>query len=81
MRHITIDVGDRVGYRVAFLRSIGMTHSPMAHARGTVTALERFGGAQLASVEWAAPHQDMPPRVLDQNLARVGSLAFTSEDA
>jgi hypothetical protein len=76
---VEIKVGDRVGYRVAFLRSIGMSHSAMARAKGSVIALESLGAAQVAVVEWDTP--DMPARVLDQNLARIGSLACTSEDA
>jgi hypothetical protein len=76
----TIKVGDRVGYRVRFLRSIGATRGDMAQAKGTVTSLEPFGSGMLAVIAWESPYQDMPERVLDQNLARVGSLAYTSED-
>ncbi|KKM65241.1 hypothetical protein LCGC14_1493270 [marine sediment metagenome] len=78
-RKTIITVGDQVGYRVNFLRSIGMAHSNMAHARGVVKSLTPFGPNKLAIVKWGMP--DLPQRILDQNLARVGSLAFTSEDA
>ena len=81
MRKVTINVGDKVAYRVGFLRNIGMAHSPMAHMRGTVTALEPFSGNKLATVEWDSLEDGLPKMVLDQNLCRVGSLAFTSEDA
>lgn len=78
-RKVVVKVGDRVGYRVAFLRSIGMAHSAMAHARGVITELTPFGSGQLAAIAWESG--DWPAKALDQNLARVGSLAFTSEDA
>ena len=76
---MTIKIGDRVGYRVRFLRSIGECHGEMAHARGVVTELERYtGGLTLASITW--DQGDWPDRANVKNLARVGTMAFTSED-
>lgn len=79
-RRVTIQVGDRVCYRVAFLRSIGCTIGEMPRARGTVTAMRPFGGEgnHLCSITWESG--DWPARVLCQNLAKVGSLAATGED-
>jgi len=80
MRKTTINVGDRVAYRVAFLRQIGATTGDIPFMRGTV---ERMGGTlgsrQLAVVQWDG--DDGTKNVPCDVLARVGSLAFTSEDA
>lgn len=64
-------VGDKVAYSIQFLKSIGMSHSEMAHARGVITALTPFGGKgnALASIEW---DREMPGKVLTSNLAKVG---------
>lgn len=80
-RKVTINVGDTVCYRIAFLRDICMLHTDMSHARGTVTEIKRIGSKssplELARVEWDC---DMPIRVNVQNLALRGTLAATSED-
>ena len=75
---MTIQIGDRVGYRVRWLRSTGACHGPLSRARGVVKAIKSLGSLQLAEIEWGNP--DMPTRVAVTNLARVGTLAFTSED-
>jgi len=64
--------GDKVAYSVQFLRSIGMSHGDMAHARGVVQAVTDFGSPdrKLVSINWDC---DMPPKVLDANLALVGA--------
>lgn len=73
-----IQVGDRVAYRVRWLRSVGLCHSDAARARGVVTEMKPLGRSLiLARVNWDS---DMPERVNVENLARVGSVAFTSED-
>lgn len=65
-----VEVGDKVAYSVQFLKSIGMSHSEMARARGEVTAVDSFGTLVLARITWNA---DMPERVNVHNLAKVGA--------
>ena len=68
MRDIVI--GDKVAYSVQFLRSIGMSHTDMAHARGRATVIWTFGAdTRMVSVEWDC---DMPEHVNAANLALVG---------
>lgn len=67
----TVQPGQRVAYSVQFLRSIGMSHSDMAQARGTVLDVQSFGECQLARIDWQGA--DMPERVNVQNLALVGA--------
>jgi hypothetical protein len=67
----TVKVGDRVAYAWKFLASIGMSHTFMAKARGTVTAVEDFGSNQLVTIEWN--DEDVPARVIAANLAKVGA--------
>lgn len=62
-------VGQKVAYSVQFLRSIGMSHSEMARARGVITAIIPLGSTKLAEIEWNC---DMPKRVNIANLAKVG---------
>lgn len=67
-----ITVGSKVAYSVQFLRSIGMSHSDMAHARGVVTEVATLGKdskLMLARIDW---DREMPERVNVQNLAVVG---------
>ena len=64
-------VGDKVAYSVQFLRSIGMSHGDMAHARGTI--LEIISPTPhwtLARIQWNC---DMPDKVNVYNLAKVGA--------
>lgn len=79
-RRTNVKVGDVVGYRVAWLRSIGAEHSELSHERGTVIELRPLSRASekaVAVVEWKGGGRQT---VLADNLAKVGSLAFTSED-
>lgn len=66
-----LTVGSNVAYSVQFLRSIGMQHSDMAHARGTVKAI-KFVSSNfvLVSIDWHGA--DMPETVNVKNLALVG---------
>jgi len=65
-----ISIGTKVAYSVQFLKSVGMSHSDMAHARGIVTALGKFGQhTTLATIDW---DREMPERVNVANLAPVG---------
>lgn len=74
-----IKVGDRVAYSAAFLRSTGMITGAIPRARGIVTSLQKFGGAELAVIEWNDP--DIPARVLVANLAKVGSSGMSTNPA
>ena len=80
-----INEGDRVCYRVRFLKSIGEhPTSDMYHARGEVVEFRKLGkrvSFTYAIVHWNGHHFDtLPDMVNVNNLARVGSLASTSED-
>lgn len=71
MAKFSVNVGDKVSYSVQFLRSIGMSQSDMARARGEVTEITTYSqGFALATIKWNA---DMPERVNVQNLAKVGA--------
>ena len=65
-----IQVGDRVAYSAAWLRSIGCCTGELPQARGTVTSLQAIGKQHLATVQWDQP--DLPAKVLACNLALVG---------
>jgi len=68
-----VQIGDRVAYSVQFLKSIGMSHSEMARARGVVTEIKPLSSQTvLARIEWANG-ADMPDRVHVANLAKVGA--------
>ena len=86
-----IQVGDRVAYSAAFLRSTGQTSSvdDVGGWRGTVTALrELTPGFTLAEIAWdsigrsanAPKHgnDNGPCRVNVKNLARVGTPAMSA---
>ena len=66
------EIGDRVAYSVQFLKSIGMSHSDMAFARGTIESFMPLGSSTLlAGIKWTAG--EFPGRVNVANLARVGA--------
>ena len=64
------NIGDKVAYSVQFLKSIGMSHSDMSRARGTITGLKTIGITVLAEIDWNDP--EIPSRVNVVNLAKVG---------
>lgn len=66
-----IELGDKVAYSVQFLKSIGMSHSDMARARGEVTGFTPLGERRLVHIKWT--NADMPEKVLEANLAKVGA--------
>ena len=67
----SVQTGDKVAYSVQFLRSIGMSHSPMAHARGIIKDVKTYSPTMaLAEIDWQGAN--MPERVNVQNLAKVG---------
>lgn len=67
-----IQIGSRVAYSVQFLKSIGCSHDPMAHARGLVTEIKPFSGGKmnLACITW--DKGEFPALVNVKNLAIVG---------
>jgi hypothetical protein len=68
----TLDIGDKVAYSVQFLRNIGQSHSAMARGRGIVT--DRNAVTKdfvLITIDWNGA--DLPSKVNEQNLAKVGS--------
>ena len=70
MAKFNVVVGDKVAYSVQFLKSIGMSHSDMAHARGVVTEIKPLSSSTiLATITW---DREMPERVNVANLAKVG---------
>ncbi len=77
-------VGDKVAYTVQFLRSIGMSHTEMSHARGNVINVHVFGSQQtprLIEINWSDKGLDLPSKVLAPNLALVGpNPRFTNVD-
>ena len=71
MAKFKVEIGDKVGYSVQFLKSVGMSHSDMAHGRGVVEAVEKLGASsELAVIDWG--EADLPEKVNVQNLAKVG---------
>jgi hypothetical protein len=69
MKELT--VGDKVAYSVQFLKSIGMSHSDMAHARGVVTGIQFLSTSFiLARIDWHGAN--LPDQVNVHNLALVG---------
>ena len=54
--------GDKVAYSIQFLKSIGMNHSDMAHAKGVIKDLNLI----IASIDW--DDKEMPTKV---NTARA----------
>jgi hypothetical protein len=70
-KKFSVSLGDKVAYSVQFLKSIGMSHSDMARARGIVTGVKTLGSLELAEIDWQG--HDMPERVNVQNLAKVGA--------
>lgn len=70
-KKMKLKIGDNVAYSVQFLRSICMSHSEMAHARGVITGIKKFGSrTELAEIEWK--NADMPQKVNVKNLAKKG---------
>jgi hypothetical protein len=73
----TIEVGSKVAYSVHFLRSIGMSHGMMAHARGVVK--ERVAHTStlvLLEIDWNTP--GLPAKVNECNIAKVGGRGFAA---
>ena len=66
-------IGDRVAYSVQFLKSVGLAHGAVAHARGTVIAVDAVNPQwTLVTVEWDRNVRELPRQVHAGNLAHVG---------
>lgn len=72
-----IRIGDRVAYSAAWLRSTGQvaTTYDIAGWRGTITSMLEFGPRALVTVKW---DHGAEGKVLDANLARVGTPAMSA---
>ena len=70
---VNIQVGDRVKYKAAFLRSIGCLTGPLPFARGTVTDIIALSGdTRLAVMDWKNP--DVPATVNVANLTHAAKV-------
>lgn len=67
-----IEVGSRVQYSAAFLRSTGIVTGDIPFARGVVTEIRYLGagGPGLAVIDWDTPH--VPTKILVTNLHIIG---------
>jgi len=69
---MALQVGDRVGYKAAWLKSVGMFTGPVAHAKGTITAIQVYSKQlSVATVDWNDP--EVPVKVNTCNLAKLHS--------
>lgn len=68
-----LQVGARVAYSRAFLKSIACYTGSLPMARGIIVAIDSLGDTRLATVSW---NNDAPARVNVANLCKVGSVAF-----
>ena len=78
-----LQVGERVAYSAAFLRSTGQVVGPAGARRGVIIGFDVLSrDTTLARIEWEGepPRQDdgEPWRVNVLNLARVGSAAMSA---
>ena len=76
MKRKPLEIGDRVAYSRAWLRSTGMVPGPIPFARGRITAFEPLGReTMLAVIAWEGelPGESPAPTLVNvKNLARVG---------
>jgi hypothetical protein len=84
MKHKTFNVGDRVAYSVVWLKSTGQRTGDMPRLRGTVRAIQPFGGTQLVVIAWddffmpSQYHDDGLGRVIAPNLTLVSRIGIDS---
>jgi hypothetical protein len=78
----TFQVGDRVAYSVAFLRSTGQTTGDAPRLRGTVQDVQQLGQVALIVIKWDGVfvrsdyHDDGLARVIAPNLTLVARIAI-----
>jgi hypothetical protein len=72
-----IEVGDKVAYSGQFLRDTGQQAGESGHMRGTVIEVMGSPDWRLCVVAWKNGRQARTSRVLDKNLARVGTPAMS----
>lgn len=77
-------VGDRVAYGVAWLRSTGNITGNLPRLRGSITELQPFGLGQIAFIAWdnyrvkSEYRDDGLGHVLTSNLTLVSRIAINS---
>ena len=79
-------IGDRVAYSAGWLRSTGNMTGDLPRLRGTVKAVDSFGGpgVQLVTIAWdnhcirSQYHDDGLGRVISPNLTLVGRISVDS---
>jgi hypothetical protein len=80
----TFQIGDRVAYSVAWLRSTGNYTGKLPQLRGTVRETETFGKVQLCVIAWdnyraeSLYHDDGLGRVIAPNLTLVSRIGIDS---
>jgi len=77
----TFQIGDRVAYAAAFLKSTGQFTGIAPRLRGTVRSVEPFGPHALVTIAWdnykaqSQYHDDGLGRVISPNLTLVSRIA------
>jgi len=84
----TFEIGDRVAYSAAFLKSTGQHTGATPFLRGEVVSVEEFGPHQMCAIQWLLDgkpypvashyHDDGLGRVISPNLTTISRIA---EDA
>jgi hypothetical protein len=70
-----VNIGDKVKYSRAFLRSTGMLTGEAPFGKGTITALDSYGSKDftIATIQWDGGF-DLPGRVNVKNLILVSKI-------
>lgn len=66
---LKLEVGDKVQYSKAWLRSTGSYTGDFPRAKGVITKLEKLGSLFLAVIDWNYP--DIPSKVNVANLKKL----------
>ena len=75
---MALQIGDKVAYSAAYLQSTGQYTGDVPFARGVVTGFEKLGFTmRVARVAWDC--EDCAGRVIETNLAKVGSRAMSAD--
>ena len=70
----SFNVGDRVAYSAAFLKSTGQHTGPVPFLRGAVHSVESFGEHQLVAINWDGVER--LGKVISPNLTLVDRIAI-----